>query len=80
MKIFNWHIIHDNELKRLRERDGRKKAPVSYTLRPCLGYCGGMHKSTDDGDRVCPKCKERQRLAMQYIPNHSVYIEGNGRV
>lgn len=58
----------------------KKKAPVSYTLRPCLGYCGGMHKSTDAGDRVCPKCKERQRLAMQYIPNHSVYIEGNGRV
>ena len=21
MRIFNWHIIHDNELKRLRERD-----------------------------------------------------------
>lgn len=55
----------------------KKKAPESYTLRPCL-KCGKPHKSTWLGDRICPQCKTS--MEYQYIPNHSVYVEGNGRV
>lgn len=52
----------------------------SYTLKPCLGYCGGMHKSTDKSDRVCPSCKARQGLESAYIEDHRVYAYGHGRV
>lgn len=55
----------------------KKKAPVSFTLRPCL-KCGKSHKSTWLGDRICPLCKTS--MVYQYIPDHSVYVEGNGRV
>lgn|SRR5574343_109070 len=55
----------------------KKKKAVEYTLKPCL-KCGKPHKSTWAGDRIHPQCKES--MVYQYIPNHSVYVEGNGRV
>lgn len=59
-------------------KKGRKvKVESSYTIKPCL-KCGRSHKSTWAGDRICPDCK--QSMVYQYIPNHSVYVEGHGRV
>lgn len=61
-----------------RAKAGRKhKEATVYTLKPCL-KCGKPHKSTWAGDRIHPQCKES--MVYQYIPNHSVYVEGNGRV
>jgi hypothetical protein len=39
-------------------RGSYNKTPIveTYTLRPCL-QCGKPHRSTREGDRICPQCK-----------------------
>lgn len=49
----------------------------SYTFRTCL-KCDRKFKSTWSGHRLCPNCAEN--LEYQYVPDHRVYVEGNGRV
>jgi predicted transcriptional regulator len=52
----------------------KKKSSAPFTLRPCLGLCGGLHESTGRNDRICPKCKGRQ--AYQYAPEYEVSAPG----
>lgn len=55
----------------------KKKPPEIFTMRTCL-KCDRQFKSSWIGNKICPDCLGS--MEYQYIPDHSVYVEGNGRV
>lgn len=42
------------------------RAKSKQAMRPCLGGCGKSFMSDHSGNRICPRCRSRQRDAGPY--------------
>lgn len=40
-------------------RNAKPKSPQDSGMRPCLGGCGQEFWSSDAGNRICPKCRDK---------------------
>ena len=63
--------------RRQAHKSAHHKLRPGDTLRTCL-KCGREFGSEWIGNRICGDCAESKEY--QYIPNHSVCVEGHGRV